>query len=84
MLRYSSSFLDRLEEVGIVSRGERRSPMGLSGPIARASGIGRDMRKLFPYAAYESVEIRASRSKRKATAMRGCGCCSTRPSNRPP
>ena len=28
---------------------------GLVGPIARASGIGRDLRKLFPYAAYGAV-----------------------------
>jgi Ni,Fe-hydrogenase III large subunit len=54
MLRYSSSFLDRLEEVGIVSR-ERAIAYGLVGPIARASGINCDVRKIFPYAAYEEV-----------------------------
>jgi Ni,Fe-hydrogenase III large subunit len=30
---------------------------GLVGPIARASGIGRDVRKLHPYAAYDDVEF---------------------------
>ena len=56
MLRYSSSFLDRLEEVGIVTRDQARS-YGLVGPIARASGVARDIRKLFPYAAYRSIDF---------------------------
>lgn len=56
MLRYSSSFLDRLEEVGIVTEDKARS-YGLVGPIARASGVARDIRKLFPYAAYGSVDL---------------------------
>jgi formate hydrogenlyase subunit 5 len=56
MLRVSSSFLDRLEEVGIVTT-ERARSYGLVGPIARASGVGRDLRKLFPYAGYGSLEF---------------------------
>jgi len=56
MLRYSSSFLDRLEEVGTVT-GDQASSYGLVGPIARACGVARDMRKLFPYAAYGSVNF---------------------------
>jgi formate hydrogenlyase subunit 5 len=56
MLRYSSSFLDRLEEVGIVTE-EKALAYGLVGPIARASGIARDIRKIFPYAAYASVDF---------------------------
>jgi formate hydrogenlyase subunit 5 len=56
MLRYSSSFLDRLEEVGIVTEDEARS-YGLVGPIARASGVARDIRKLFPYAVYGSIDF---------------------------
>ncbi len=56
MLRYSSSFLDRLEEVGIINEDKARS-YGLVGPIARGSGVGRDIRKLFPYAAYGSVHF---------------------------
>jgi formate hydrogenlyase subunit 5 len=56
MLRYSSSFLDRLEEVGIVAEDKARS-YGLVGPIARASGVGRDIRILFPYAAYGLVDF---------------------------
>jgi formate hydrogenlyase subunit 5 len=55
-LRYSSSFLDRLEEVGIVSH-DNALVYGLVGPIARAAGIADDMRKLFPYAAYQSLHF---------------------------
>ncbi len=55
-LRYSSSFLDRLEEVGIVSAESARC-YGLVGPIARASHVPRDMRKLRPYAAYAAAEF---------------------------
>ena len=56
LLRYSSSFLDRLEEVGVVSP-EAALAYGLVGPIARASGLERDIRKLRPYAAYGSVDF---------------------------
>jgi formate hydrogenlyase subunit 5 len=56
MLTYSSSFLDRLEEVGIVSA-EAAASYGLVGPIARASGIARDFRRVFPYAAYGTAEF---------------------------
>jgi formate hydrogenlyase subunit 5 len=56
MLTYSSSFLDRLEEVGIVSA-EAAARYGLVGPLARAAGIARDMRRLFPYAAYQAAEF---------------------------
>lgn len=56
MLRYSSSFLDRLEEVGAVRLADARS-YGLVGPVARASGLGRDIRKLLTYAAYDQVDF---------------------------
>ena len=56
MLRYSSSFLDRLEEVGIVTAADAAS-YSLVGPIARASGLARDIRRLFPYAAYATAEF---------------------------
>ena len=56
MLRYSSSFLDRLEEVGMVTKDQARN-YGLVGPIARASGIARDLRKVLPYAAYDHVSF---------------------------
>ena len=47
MLRYSSSFLDRLEEVGSV-RPEDARAYGLVGPIARASGIDRRSAQAVP------------------------------------
>jgi formate hydrogenlyase subunit 5 len=53
MLRFSSSFLDRLEEVGIVT-GQSAVSYGLVGPIARASGVTRDLRKILPYGLYNS------------------------------
>jgi formate hydrogenlyase subunit 5 len=56
MLRYSSSFLDRLEEVGLISS-EVAISYGLVGPIARAAGITRDVRRIRPYAAYETVDF---------------------------
>jgi len=56
MLRYSSSFLDRLEEVGVVSVEEALS-YGLVGPIGRASGLTCDIRKARPYAAYQKVSF---------------------------
>ncbi len=58
MLRYSSSFLDRLEEVGIVPP-DAAVAYGLVGPIARACGAMRDMRKIRPYAAYGTVDFTA-------------------------
>jgi Ni,Fe-hydrogenase III large subunit/Ni,Fe-hydrogenase III component G len=51
MLQFSSSFLDRLEEVGFISESHARA-FGLVGPIARASGIARDLRTTQPYGAY--------------------------------
>ena len=52
MLRFTSSFLDRLEEVGTVSK-EKACSYGLVGPVARASGISRDLRIAQPYGYYD-------------------------------
>lgn len=55
-LRVSSSFLDRLEEVGVVP--ERTAMVyGLLGPIARASGVVRDLRRAQPYLGYENLQF---------------------------
>jgi Ni,Fe-hydrogenase III large subunit len=56
MLRFTSSFLDRIEEVGAISR-EDAVGYGLVGPIARASGVARDLRVVLPYAYYQDVSI---------------------------
>lgn len=55
-LRVSSSFLDRLEEVGAVAL-QDATVYGLLGPIARASGLVRDLRKAQPYGGYESFKF---------------------------
>ena len=52
MLQYSSSFLDRIEGVGIVSP-EKAREFGLVGPIARASCLSDDLRKAQPYSGYD-------------------------------
>jgi formate hydrogenlyase subunit 5 len=54
MLRFSSSFLDRLEEVGFIPQ-RNAIAYGLVGPIARASGVARDLRKAQPYSGYENL-----------------------------
>jgi formate hydrogenlyase subunit 5 len=56
MLQFSSSFLDRLEEVGFIPDRDARV-YGLVGPIARASGLARDLRKAQPYGGYERFEF---------------------------
>lgn len=50
-LRLSSSFLDRLEDVGVVT-GESARDLNLVGPIGRASAQHCDLRKACPYSGY--------------------------------
>lgn len=61
-LRYSSSFLDRLEEVGTL-RPQTARDFGLVGPVARASGVACDLRATFPYAAYREFPVRPAREE---------------------
>ena len=61
-LRVSSSFLDRLEEVGIVAN-HTAAAYGLLGPIARASGLVRDLRRTRPYSDYEKFQFYVPREK---------------------
>ncbi|HED03980.1 MAG TPA: hypothetical protein ENI60_04345 [Candidatus Fraserbacteria bacterium] len=56
-LRRSSSFLDRLEQVGLISPEQARDH-GLVGPVARASGLSRDLRQAQPYSGYPSCSFR--------------------------
>jgi len=55
-LRVSSSFLDRLEQVGIVPQ-RTAWAYGLLGPIARASGVTRDVRRAQPYSDYDQFQF---------------------------
>ncbi len=61
-LARSSSFLDRLEQVGIVTADEARR-YGLVGPVARASGIDRDLRVILPYGGYADLGLRVAREE---------------------
>ena len=56
MLSVSSSFLDRLEDVGDISMVDARE-FGLVGPIARASGLSRDLRAAQPYCGYDRFKF---------------------------
>ncbi|HUA09022.1 MAG TPA: NADH-quinone oxidoreductase subunit C [Candidatus Acidoferrales bacterium] len=53
-LETSSSFLDRIEQVGIVSERAAQT-FEIVGPFARASGVAADMRVVQPYGAYADV-----------------------------
>jgi Ni,Fe-hydrogenase III large subunit/Ni,Fe-hydrogenase III component G len=55
-LRVSSSFLDRLEEVGFIALRDA-NVYGLLGPVARASGLVRDLRRAQPYLSYENFDF---------------------------
>jgi formate hydrogenlyase subunit 5 len=61
-LRASSSFLDRLEEVGVVEFKDAKA-FGLAGPVARASGLVRDLRQARPYSGYESFDFDVPRER---------------------
>ena len=56
LLRLSSSFLDRLEEVGRISQADAGT-FGLVGPVARASGVARDLRTVQTYSGYRGLEF---------------------------
>ena len=56
MLRVSSSYLDRLEDVGFISSTDAREH-GLVGPIARASGVACDLREVQPYEGYVDLSF---------------------------
>ncbi len=56
MLLGSSSHLDRLEGTGIL-RPEDARAYGAVGPVGRASGVDRDLRRDHPYAAYAEVDF---------------------------
>ncbi len=44
-------FVDRVEGIGVITK-EEALDWSLSGPVARASGVARDVRKDFPYLCY--------------------------------
>ncbi len=56
LLNRNRIFVDRTKGVGILS-GERATNMSATGPIARASGVTRDLRKDEPYLAYADLDF---------------------------
>ncbi len=52
----TSSFLDRLEEVGIITQIQARNH-GLVGPMARGSNYCTDLRKIKPYLEYKYLDF---------------------------
>jgi len=50
------SFLDRTETTGILSQ-EAAKNLGVVGPVARASGVDRDVRRDHPYAIYDELSF---------------------------
>jgi len=62
MLATTSSFLDRLEEVGVITE-KQASEHGLVGPVARASGVVCDLRRAHPYAGYEHYTFEVAREE---------------------
>ncbi|HUW75617.1 MAG TPA: NADH-quinone oxidoreductase subunit C [Gallionella sp.] len=55
-LSVSSSFLDRIEEVGVIWP-RTAAAYSLVGPVARASGLIRDLRRMQPYSGYEAFDF---------------------------
>ncbi len=56
MLESTNSYLDRLMTTGVLSR-EVAFDQGATGPIERASGLDRDLRRDHPYAAYGGLPL---------------------------
>ncbi len=54
MLNKNKIFVDRTKGVGVLTR-EEAINMGCSGPVARAAGVTRDLRKDEPYLAYQEL-----------------------------
>ncbi len=79
-LRLTSSFLDRLEEVGAITQ-LNATVYGLAGPVARASGLVRDLRRTQSIRA-TTLTSSTCRAKRKAMATRASGSCSRKRRNR--
>jgi NADH-quinone oxidoreductase subunit D len=68
LLNRNKIFLDRTKGVGVLSKDEAIS-RSCSGPVARASGVVRDLRKDEPYLAYPELQ-----STFKVVASKGGDC----------
>jgi NADH-quinone oxidoreductase subunit D len=63
LLNRNRIFIDRTRDIGILSREEAIS-LSCTGPIARASGVVRDLRKDEPYLAYKDFDFQVVCDKR--------------------
>ena len=59
-LHFTSSFLDRLEDVGVVDSDKARD-LNFVGPVGRASGRCHDLRCECPYGSYDEYEFEVPR-----------------------
>jgi NADH-quinone oxidoreductase subunit D len=57
LLNRNRIFIDRLKGIGVLSR-EEAINLSCTGPIARASGVVRDLRKDEPYLAYKDFDFK--------------------------
>ena len=57
LLNRNRIFVDRTKDVGVLTR-EEAINRSASGPVARASGVTRDLRKDEPYLAYEDFDFK--------------------------
>uniref|UniRef100_A0A7C2NVU6 NADH-quinone oxidoreductase subunit D n=1 Tax=Schlesneria paludicola TaxID=360056 RepID=A0A7C2NVU6_9PLAN len=62
LLTRNRIFIERVQGVGYMSR-EDAINLGVTGPLARASGVLRDLRKDEPYLAYPELDFRVVASK---------------------
>lgn len=62
LLNRNRIFVDRLQGVGVLTR-EQAINRGASGPIARASGVTRDLRKDEPYLTYADFDFKVCCAK---------------------
>ena len=56
MLADNPIFLSRTKGVGVLTRDEAIS-YGMTGPLARSSGVAHDLRKMHPYSGYEQYDF---------------------------
>jgi NADH-quinone oxidoreductase subunit D len=69
MLLKNRIFIDRLEDVGVIS-GEDAVALGWTGPCLRASGVAYDIRKAHPYLKYDEVDFEVPVGKKGDTLDR--------------
>ncbi len=66
LLNRNRIFIDRMKDIGYLSK-EDANNLSCTGPVARASGVVRDLRKDEPYLAYPQLDF-------KVVCSDGCDC----------